>query len=140
MESLSVELGNGLAAEDQRLDMGLLLLAAERAAEQGTRLITVLEELTGLGPRQFVQRLGSTLHYPVLSSEALFACQPDFERVSLALALKREFLIVQLPGGNRVGVFSDPFDAIRLAWIDEFLQGALLYLVHADDLAGFLAR
>lgn len=142
MESLSscVGLTSTSGLEEQRLDMGLLLLAAERAAEQSARLITVLEALAGLEPRPFIQRLGLTLHYPVLPSETLFASRPDFERVSLAQALKREFLVVHLPNGSRAGVFADPFDATRLAWIDEVLQGALLYLVHPDDLTGFLAR
>ncbi|HCP55973.1 MAG TPA: general secretion pathway protein GspE, partial [Pseudomonas sp.] len=88
---------------------------------------------------QFVRRLGATLHYPVLTCDALFACIPAFDRVPLAQALKRDFVMVHL-GNTLVGVFADPFDNARLAWIDECLNGAPLYLVHPADLSGYLAR
>lgn len=121
--------------------LGRELLAQARAtAEQSAeRLLDTLQRLSGLSPAEFVCRLGATLHYPVLDSQALFAATPLFDRVSLAQCLKREFLFLE-HDGQALGVFADPFDTARLAWIDECLQGAPLYLVEAADLAGFLAR
>ena len=132
-----------ISAADQvspSFDALLLQAAGERASSQGERLIVSLEALSELDPASFILRLGAILHYPVLSSELLFSCRPDFSRVSLAQALKREFLLLHWPDGSEAGVFADPFDDARLAWIDECLQGAPLYLVHPADLAGFLAR
>lgn len=132
-----------ISAADQAspsFDALLLQAAGERASSQGERLIVSLEALSELDPASFIQQLGAILHYPVLSSELLFSCRPDFSRVSLAQALKREFLLLHWPDGSEAGVFADPFDDTRLAWIDECLQGAPLYLVHPADLAGFLAR
>ncbi|TBW09028.1 type II/IV secretion system protein [Azotobacter chroococcum] len=122
-----------------RLEAALLREARERAASEGGRVLEALEALAGLAPEAFVRRLGATLRYPVLDGETLFACRPVFERLALAQALKREFAVVRLDE-REVGVFADPFDDARLAWIDACLEGAPLYLVHPADLAGYLAR
>jgi general secretion pathway protein E len=64
---------------------------------------------------------------------------PVFDRVTLAQCLKREFTLLRHDDAV-IGVFADPFDTARLAWIDDCLHGAPLYLVHADDLKAYLAR
>ncbi|UVL59304.1 GspE/PulE family protein [Pseudomonas sp. B21-032] len=121
--------------------LGRALLAQARASAElsGERLLDTLQSLSGLEPAAFVQCLGATLHYPLLDGPALFAATPLFERVSLAQCLKREFILLQ-HDGQTLGVFADPFDDARLAWIDDCLQGAPLYLVQAAELKGFLAR
>ena len=124
----------------ERLDAELLRAARERAAAQGRRMISELEEMAGLPPAEFLQRLGATLHYPVLDGHTLFDSAPNFGRVPLAEALKREFVLVHCPDGVLRGIFADPFDDARLAWIDELLQGATLHLAHPADLTAYLAR
>ncbi|MEN4829461.1 GspE/PulE family protein [Pseudomonas sp. P39-UII1] len=115
------------------------LLAQARLQASDERLLNCLERLACDTPDTFVRRLGATLHYPVLCSQALLASTPRFDKASLAQCLKREFVLIE-QGGNLCGVFADPFDHSRLAWIDDVLQGAPLYLAHAADLATFLAR
>lgn len=115
------------------------LLAQARLQASDERLLDCLARLACDEPATFTRRLGATLHYPVLDSQALLASTPLFERASLALCLKREFVLVQHQG-QTIGVFADPFDHARLAWIDECLQGAPLYLAQAADIATFLAR
>ncbi len=126
--------------EAERIDAGLMRTARERAAMHGRRVVDELEELAGLAPREFLLRLGATLHYPVVDGPVLFASTPDFQQVPLAEALKREFVIVRGADGVRIGVFADPFDGARIAWIDERLKGATLHLAHPADLTAFLAR
>ena len=87
----------------------------------------------------FIECLGRTLHYPVLDTDTLFKATPVFDRVTLAQCLKREFMLLR-HDDMVIGVFADPFDTARLAWIDDCLHGAPLYLVHADDLKAYLAR
>ena len=115
------------------------LLAQARLQATDERLLNCLERLACDTPATFTQRLGLTLHYPVLDSHTLLASTPRFDKVSLAVCLKREFVLIE-QGGQLLGVFADPFDHARLAWIDDVLQGAPLYLAHAADLATFLAR
>ncbi|MFJ4052541.1 GspE/PulE family protein [Pseudomonas sp. NPDC089743] len=115
------------------------LLAQARLQAGDERLLNCLERLACDTPDTFIRRLGSTLHYPVLDSQRLLASSPRFDKISLAQCLKREFVLIE-QGGELRGVFADPFDHARLAWIDDVLQGAPLYLAHAADLATFLAR
>ncbi|GLZ88255.1 type II secretion system ATPase PulE [Metapseudomonas resinovorans] len=123
----------------ERFDTELMRAARKRSDELGHRLVDALDELANLSPDTFAQRLGNTLHYPVLAFEALSRGTPCFERVPLALALKREFVLLELDG-ETLGVFADPFDESRLAWIEEQRQGAHLYLVHPRELAAYLER
>ncbi|MCY1202336.1 type II secretion system protein E [compost metagenome] len=123
----------------ERFDTELMRAARQRSAELGQRLVDALDELADLPPDLFAKRLGSTLHYPVLAFEDLSRGTPDFERISLAQALKREFVLLELDG-QTLGVFADPFDEARLAWIEEQRQGAPLHLVHPRELAAFLER
>ncbi|MBA1203273.1 type II/IV secretion system protein [Pseudomonas capeferrum] len=115
------------------------LLAQARGQAGSERLLACLERLSGDGADIFAQRLGITLHYPVLDSQTLFASRPLFERISLAQCLKREFVLVE-DAGQVIGVFADPFDITRLAWIDDSLGDAPLFLAHPAELAAFLAR
>ncbi|MGJ7550666.1 GspE/PulE family protein [Pseudomonas alloputida] len=115
------------------------LLAQARLQAGDERLLNCLERLANETPDRFICRLGLTLHYPVLETQALLASSPRFDKVSLAQCLKREFVLIE-QDGELIGVFADPFDHARLAWIDDNLPGAPLYLAHAADLATFLAR
>ncbi|PCC98517.1 GspE/PulE family protein [Halopseudomonas pelagia] len=123
----------------QRLDAQLLRSAHACSLVNASRVLEEAEELSGLSSAEFVQRLGATFCYPVLDRSSLLDAVPDFSQLSLAQSLKREFIMVQ-HGEISIGVFADPFDAARLAWIDQCLAGAPLYLVHALDLADYLAR
>ena len=124
----------------ESLAPGQLKTARERAAHSGRRIIAELDELLGLPPADFVRALGACLHYPCLDSAALFASAPDFGTLPLAEAMRRECVVVYQPGGERIGVFADPFDAGLLAWLDARLAGAPLCLVHPADLSAYLAR
>ncbi|OWJ97549.1 general secretion pathway protein GspE [Pseudomonas sp. A46] len=132
---------HSFAAQTQaeRFDPELMRAARKRSLERGQRLVDVLDELADLPPDEFARRLGATLHYPVLPFEALGRGVPLFERVPLALALKREFVLLELDGAT-LGVFADPFDEARLAWVEEQRRGASLHLVHPRELAAFLER
>jgi general secretion pathway protein E len=116
-----------------------LAQARSRAASSGERVLEALGVLCELPPMPFIQSLGATLHYPVLDTDSLFQATPVFDRVTLAQCIKREFILLRHEDAV-IGVFADPFDTSRLAWIDDCLHGAPLYLVHADDLKAYLAR
>lgn len=142
MDSLSLAVEAVVAVapmQPQAFADELLHAARQRAASHDETPLEALQALAGLPAEAFLASLGATLHYPVLDGAALFAATPLFERVGLAQALKREFVMLRL-GERDIGVFADPFDDARLAWIDECLQGAPLYLTLADDLRAFLAK
>jgi len=130
-------IGPAQAKQFQAYPRDLLTQARLQASDE--RLLNCLERLACDTPDTFTRRLGLTLHYPVLDSHTLLHSNPRFDRVSLAVCLKREFVLIE-QDGQLLGVFADPFDPARLAWIDDVLQGAPLYLAHAAELATFLAR
>jgi len=121
------------------LEHDVLRDAYQRSLASGEPMPEILEMLSGLEPAEFVRRLGATLHYPVLEGATLMQCVPAFEHLSLTQALIYECVLLNLEQGL-VGVFVDPFDDAKLAWIDEQLQGAPLYLAHRADLTAYLAR
>jgi general secretion pathway protein E len=126
--------------EPRRLDPSLLAAARSKAAASGRRLLDELDELFGGEAADFLAALGTTLHYRTLPGRELFACQPEFETIPLAEAIKRECAAVRTAEGALLRVVADPFDPARLAWLDERQPSAPLVLVHAADLAAFLAR
>ena len=140
MERLSLAVEPPLPAPaPTRFSREQLAQARADAAHSGERMLHTLHTLSELPGAAFVDCLGQTLHYPVLATDSLFAATPAFERISLAQAIKREFVLLHL-GDQLIGVFADPFDPARLSWIDEALRGAPLYLAQADDLKAYLAR
>ena len=136
--SLAVEPAQ-LECVPSRFSSEQLAQARSLAASSGERMLEALGVLCELAPMPFIQCLGATLHYPVLDTDSLFKATPVFDRVTLAQCLKREFILLRHDDAV-IGVFADPFDTARLAWIDDCLHGAPLYLVHADDLKAYLAR
>jgi len=94
-----------------------LAQARALATSSGERMLDTLGELSELAPMPFIQCLGVTLHYPVLDTDSLFSATPVFDRVTLAQCLKREFILLRHDEAV-IGVFADPFDSARLAWID----------------------
>ncbi|MBA4359522.1 MAG: general secretion pathway protein GspE, partial [Pseudomonas sp.] len=136
--SLAVEPAQ-LECVPSRFSSEQLAQARALATGSGERVLEALGGLCELAPMPFIQCLGATLHYPVLDTDTLFQATPVFDRVTLAQCLKREFILLRHDDAV-IGVFADPFDTTRLAWIDDCLHGAPLYLVHADDLKAYLAR
>ena len=136
--SLAVEPAQ-LECPPSRFSSEQLAQARALAGRSGERMLEALGVLCELAPMPFIQCLGATLHYPVLDTDTLFKATPVFDRVTLAQCLKREFILLRHEDAV-IGVFADPFDTARLAWIDDCLHGAPLYLVHADDLKAYLAR
>ena len=129
--SLAVEPAQ-LECVPSRFSSEQLAQARALATGSGERVLEALGGLCELAPMPFIQCLGATLHYPVLDTDTLFQATPVFDRVTLAQCLKREFILLRHDDAV-IGVFADPFDTTRLAWIDDCLHGAPLYLVHADD-------
>ena len=107
METVSLAVVTTRESAPAPLGRELLVQARASAEQNAERLLDTLQRLSNLSPADFVARLGVTLHYPVLDSQALFAATPLFDRVSLAQCLKREFLFLE-HDGQALGVFADP--------------------------------
>ena len=115
--------------------------ARARAAQTGRRVMTELEDLSGLGPDEFVERLGRLLRYPVLSGDQLQKSTPLFEQMAFTEALQKQCALVSTPEGATLAVVGDPFDEDLLTWLDARLTGThRICLVHPSELAALFAR
>ena len=115
--------------------------ARARAAQTGRRVMAELEDLSGLGPDEFVERLGRLLRYPVLSGDQLQKSTPLFEQMAFTEALQKECALVSTPEGATLAVVGDPFDEDLLTWLDARLTGThRICLVHPSELAALFAR
>ncbi len=83
--------------------------ARARAAQSGRRVMAELEEMAGLGPDEFVERLGRLLRYPVLSGDQLQRSTPLFEQIAFTEAMQRECTLVQHAGRGDAGHGVGPF-------------------------------
>lgn len=117
----------------------LISEARARCAKEGTRLIEVLQEISGLADAEFVEQLAA--RFRSMDMSQLNRLQPAFEVVSYQEAVKRSCVAVRDETGATLFLFSDPFDTGLRAWAqDAMLQPVSWRLVHHSDLVAYLAQ
>jgi general secretion pathway protein E len=115
--------------------------ARAEAGRSGRRAIEVLEETSGLPPREFTAQLGRLLHYPTVGSAQLAALVPDFDVLPFAEAMRHEAIAARDGTGGLVVVFADPLDTGRIEWAEARIRSPFRWLLaQRDDLAVYLAR
>ena len=101
----------------------------------------VLEEQSGLAPRDFVEAVGLTLHYPTKTMDDLYHLVPAFDVLPFAEALQHECVLFREATGAHHLVFADPFAPPFRRWAEERLAVPFTWhLAHPADIAAFLAR
>jgi general secretion pathway protein E len=119
----------------------LISAARAQANQDGTRLILVLQQLSGLADADFVEQLAAQFHYPALSMAQLHTMQPAFDVVGYQEAVKRGCMAVQDSKEDSLFLFSDPFDQGLRAWGQGVVsQLSSWRLVHHADLSAYLAQ
>lgn len=118
----------------------LIAQCQAQSAEQGRHMLSILQETLAESPQIFVERLGKTLHYPVLDMNQLREFIPAFDVLSFTDAMRRGVVAVQI-GDDKLGVaISDPFDSALLAWLQERIPRHFdLYLALVSDITAYLA-
>jgi general secretion pathway protein E len=130
-----------VASPADTLSADLIRQARRRADATGRPLIAELEEVSGLGPEEFLSRLGRTLRFRTMTGETLQKSEPLFDQLPFTEALNRECVLVRSPEGVATIVVSDPFADDLLAWVDERLHGkGTIHLAHPAELAAYFAR
>jgi len=123
------------------LDVAALRAARAEAASSGRDVLEVLQEASGLPPREFTAQLGRLLHFPVLTNEQLAELTPDFAVLPFAEASKHRVAAARLADGTLVVVCADPLAPGCVDWAEARIQAPFSWrLAHRDDLAVYLAR
>jgi general secretion pathway protein E len=115
--------------------------ARAMAREESRPLIQVLEERSGLSPRDFTAALAASFGLPSLAPAELEGAEPDFSALSFAEASRRRCVLATTAAQGAVALVCDPFDADLREWARFALPGrAPFVLVHPADLAAYLSR
>jgi len=118
----------------------LISEARALASQNGTRLIDVLQQLSGLENAEFVAQLASQFHFLSLLMGQLHALKPEFDVVGYPEAVRRGCVIVQDEAGATLFLLSDPFDQGLRAWAQDIAHHLPSWrLVHHTDLQAYLS-
>jgi general secretion pathway protein E len=115
--------------------------ARAAAPQRGGSIVGVLEQLTGLNAKDFVDALGDLLHYPVFSMDVLNSLTPAFDVLPFTEALERECVALRGVDGRLLLVMSDPFQAALQTWAEQRIAVTFYWgLAHRADIAAYLAH
>ena len=119
--------------------------ARASAAQLGCAAVDLLEQQSGLEPARFVALLAHTLHYRVLTMDALNRLDPAFDLLPFAEASERYCVALRDGDGDGDGdiilAMADPLEPSLAAWAGERIGCPFSWaLAHRTDLAAWLAR
>ncbi len=130
-----------MALKPDLLSADAVQSARVAALASGRPLLDVLEDQSGISPREFSQVLAASFGLDSLSPDELAQATPDFELMPFAEALRRRCLCVRLEGSGLAMVVTDPFDRSLREWARFALPARTPFiLVHGADLDACLAR
>lgn len=119
----------------------LINAARAQSAKDGTHLLEVLQQMSGLANEEFVEQLAARFHCPAMDMTQLHLLQPAFDVVSYQDAVRRGYMAVRDETGTALFLFSDPFDQGLRAWAQGVVTQPVSWrLAHHTDLSAYLAQ
>jgi general secretion pathway protein E len=115
--------------------------ARAMAAQTKRSIAEVLEDQSGLDPKEFMTALGNLLHYPVFNMEGINQFSTAFEILSFSKSA--EWLCIALIGQNDqlTVILSDPFNLEAQTWLEQHISAGFTWgLAHRTDVAAYLAH
>ena len=123
-----------------------LLQQARSLARASKRpIVTELEALTGIDPRQVVDHLARRFRLPVIDTTEMLACSPAFDLLPLARAQTRGCVFLRAPQAAAdsplIAVIADPFDSDCMVWLSSLAGTPVDYrLALAADIQAYLSK
>jgi general secretion pathway protein E len=115
--------------------------ARQAAMAEQRPLLEVLEEMTGLPPREFAAGLAAVFAMRSLAPEDLEGSTPDFDVLPFAEASRRKCVVLRLADSACVALIHDPFDAELREWARFSIPADTVFaLVHRADLDAYISR
>jgi general secretion pathway protein E len=127
------------------LDAAMLARARTQSRQSQRSLVTELEALSGLEPRQLVSALAEPFGLSVMETAEMLSQEPAFDLLPLAQAMSRHCVLLRGAGGQVTGVIADPFDLDQQTWLSS-MAGATprtplhLRLALQSDIQAYLSR
>jgi general secretion pathway protein E len=111
------------------------------AAQTMRSVVEVLEDLAGLGTKNFVNALGSRFHYPVFEMDELNKLTPAFDVLSFPEAIERHCIALKNDSNELMVIMSDPFNVGLQTWLEQRIPSAFTCgLAHRADVSAYLAH
>ncbi|HRF73349.1 MAG TPA: type II/IV secretion system protein, partial [Accumulibacter sp.] len=128
-----------------RFDDALLHRAREMAAASGRSVVSEIEALTGVDPRQVVDELARRFRLTVMDTTEMLACAEAFDLLPMVKAQLRACLLLRAPlagaGSRIIGVISDPFDSDGMVWLSSLVDAPVDYcLALPADIQAYLSK
>jgi general secretion pathway protein E len=115
--------------------------ARKEAMASGQKLLGVLEEASGLAPKDFTIALARTFSMEPLVSDAMHDLEPAFDLMPYGESLRHECLVFRDPNGKVLLAFTDPFSQDFRGWAERRIEVDFEWrLAHGTDIQAFLAR
>ena len=121
------------------IDVALLQRARDAALQSKRAVMTELEQLTGLPPRQLLQDLAAPFGLALISTAEMLEMAPAFHLLPLSKSMQKTCALLHPREGDSqhdlVAVIADPFDLDVQTWIDSHALGHHLeyrLALHAD--------
>lgn len=138
---MSAVLASNDAPATADLESSLISAAREDAFKTGRPFLDVLEERYAAPSAQFVQALGISFGYRVLSMQELQASDPAWDLVSYTEAVRRECLVIRAADGKTAAAIADPFREDIARWANFAISESFEFvLVARGDLHTMLAQ
>ncbi|MBE2257971.1 MAG: Flp pilus assembly complex ATPase component TadA [Rhodobacteraceae bacterium] len=131
--------------DHQGVDDAVLRRAREAARLSGRPLVSELESLTGVEPRQLVDELARRFRLAVTDTAEMLACAPAFDLLPLVRAQLRGCLLLRSTpagaGSQVIAVIADPFDSDGMVWLASLVDAPVLFrLALAADIQAYLSK
>ena len=124
-----------------QIDTALLYRAREASALSRRPVMTELEALAGMEPRELVSAVAAVFALPVMETADMLALTPAFDLMPLHRALQKHCVLLRDQHGEMLGVTCDPFDADLNVWLETLMGKQLrLGLALQTDLQAYLSK
>ena len=123
------------------IDTVLLQQACKQARQSNQPVVTELEALTGIEPRQLVHAVAAPFGLQVVETVEMMAMTAAFDLLPLSKAMQRHCVLQRTPEGQLIAVIADPFDLDLQTWVDTQARRPVEYrLALQADIQAYLSK
>lgn len=119
----------------------LLQRVRQSACLNDRNLVTELELLTNLCPRELIKKLANPFGLNVLETAEMLSHSPAFELLPLNKAMQKHSVLLRNADNQLLGVISDPFNADLQIWLETQAKAPIQYcLALQADIQAYLSK
>ena len=111
------------------------------ALQSNRNLVTELEVITNIDPRQLVREIASPFGLQVMETADMLLHSPAFDLLPLSKAMLRHCALLRKADGELLGIIADPFDPDLQTWLDTQAKQSLHYVLALQaDIQAYLSK